>query len=392
MIDAKMTLDVQKNGVQKTVYIKEGETAGARRIIITLTNNGKVVGVVGKTVFCYIKRPTATNLVTDATHVDDDTNTIIFDVPSLSEGTYYLELVVQDASANQIYSPTFCIIAEDALYTSASGSFSPNTAYIVVTDDNFYTETEVDDLLLDKQDVLTAGDNITIDDGVISADATNALIIELTGTETAGTYTTAVTFAEVDEAATTGSPMLIKYSEVVGGNTLTRYKEVCGFRLGYNMGLERYKYDLYVFNGTGYTAFTFKTSGSGSLPTVKSADSTFLPTIDNAPTQNSSNLVKSGGVYTAINTAVSGKEDAINKVTSISESSTDTQYPSAKCVYDAIQGSGLKVRYVNSLPGVGVSNTLYITEEGTGVYGLYMYITPDWIKITTTTVEPGGNE
>ena len=31
---------------------------------------------------------------------------------------------------------------------------------------------------------------------------------------------------------------------------------------------------------------------------------------------------------------VSGKEDKSNKVTSISDSSTDTQYPSAKCVYD----------------------------------------------------------
>lgn len=34
------------------------------------------------------------------------------------------------------------------------------------------------------------------------------------------------------------------------------------------------------------------------------------------------------------------KEDVANKVTTISASSTDTQYPSAKCVYDAIQGGG----------------------------------------------------
>lgn len=33
---------------------------------------------------------------------------------------------------------------------------------------------------------------------------------------------------------------------------------------------------------------------------------------------------------------ISGKENTSNKVTSISSSSTDTQYPSAKCVYDAI--------------------------------------------------------
>lgn len=31
---------------------------------------------------------------------------------------------------------------------------------------------------------------------------------------------------------------------------------------------------------------------------------------------------------------VSGKEDKTNRVTSVSASSTDTQYPSAKCLYD----------------------------------------------------------
>ena len=33
---------------------------------------------------------------------------------------------------------------------------------------------------------------------------------------------------------------------------------------------------------------------------------------------------------------VSGKENTSNKVTSLSSSSTDTQYPSAKCVYDLV--------------------------------------------------------
>ena len=54
--------------------------------------------------------------------------------------------------------------------------------------------------------------------------------------------------------------------------------------------------------------------------------------IDNAPTQNSDHLVTSGGVYSA----VSGKENTSNKVTSLSSNSTDTQYPSAKCVYDIV--------------------------------------------------------
>lgn len=34
--------------------------------------------------------------------------------------------------------------------------------------------------------------------------------------------------------------------------------------------------------------------------------------------------------------SLAGKEDTANKVTSISSSSTDTEYPSAKCVYDIV--------------------------------------------------------
>ena len=35
-------------------------------------------------------------------------------------------------------------------------------------------------------------------------------------------------------------------------------------------------------------------------------------------------------------TLLGNKEDKSNKVTSLSSSSTDTQYPSAKCVYDLV--------------------------------------------------------
>lgn len=38
-----------------------------------------------------------------------------------------------------------------------------------------------------------------------------------------------------------------------------------------------------------------------------------------------------------LKTLIDSKEDKSNKVTSISSSSTDTQYPSAKCVYDNVK-------------------------------------------------------
>lgn len=46
---------------------------------------------------------------------------------------------------------------------------------------------------------------------------------------------------------------------------------------------------------------------------------------------------------------ISGKEDTSNKVTSISSSSTDTEYPSARAVYTAIQSGGGSVVVVDNL-------------------------------------------
>ena len=51
---------------------------------------------------------------------------------------------------------------------------------------------------------------------------------------------------------------------------------------------------------------------------------------DSAPTQGSAKAVTSGGIYNALLT----KEAASNKSTSLSASSTDAQYPSAKAVWD----------------------------------------------------------
>ena len=60
-----------------------------------------------------------------------------------------------------------------------------------------------------------------------------------------------------------------------------------------------------------------------------------------------------------LDTAVYGKEDTSNKVTSISTSSTDAQYPSAKCVYDLIGDCQTAIDTLNS----------YISLELTAVIG-----------------------
>ena len=52
---------------------------------------------------------------------------------------------------------------------------------------------------------------------------------------------------------------------------------------------------------------------------------------------------------------ISGKENSANKVTSLSSSSTDIQYPSAKCVYDALDSVATKVPVVQH----GTSDTTF---------------------------------
>ena len=64
-------------------------------------------------------------------------------------------------------------------------------------------------------------------------------------------------------------------------------------------------------------------------------------------------LTNYSGAWTVVNTleVTNSKEDKSNKVTSLSSSSTDIQYPSAKCVYDAIGniGTGTSIDVVDNL-------------------------------------------
>ena len=61
---------------------------------------------------------------------------------------------------------------------------------------------------------------------------------------------------------------------------------------------------------------------------------------------------------------LSDKEDVNNKVTSISSSSTDTQYPSAKAVYDAIAGGsgGGKLTWTTTLNTTWTGTTAPYTK------------------------------
>ena len=145
----------------------------------------------------------------------------------------------------------------------------------------------------------------------------------------------------------------------------------------------------------GITAASFKKTGGTSSQFLKadgSVDSnTYLTTAPvtsvngstgdvtiTVPTKTSDLTNDSGFV-----TDVSGKEDKSNKVTSLSSSSNNTQYPSALCVYNLISGLTAPFTYkvVSALPTAsestmgaiyvvtdGSDTDFYITAENSGSY------------------------
>ena len=73
-------------------------------------------------------------------------------------------------------------------------------------------------------------------------------------------------------------------------------------------------------------------------------------TFDNAPTADSQNPVTSDGIYQALQAIdLSACEKIVNKVTSINAQSTDVQYPTAKLLYDSLQAlSGIYAAIVHT--------------------------------------------
>lgn len=95
------------------------------------------------------------------------------------------------------------------------------------------------------------------------------------------------------------------------------------------------------------------------------------PTIPSA--QVNSDWNSSSGVSEILNKPdLTLKEDVSNKVTSISSSSTDTEYPSAKCVYDAIQAGGGGSGNVSSYIISG-TNPINVNAKGMSIGDLRIY-------------------
>ena len=156
-----------------------------------------------------------------------------------------------------------------------------------------------------KQDALTAGANITISSGTISATDT--------------TYSDATTSAS-GLMSSTDKTKLVGIATGANVNVQANWNETDTSSDSYIQNKPTIPTDTSdLTNGAGYT------TNIGTITSVKM----------NGSTVSSSGEADLGTVITS-HQDISGKENTSNKVTSISSSSTDTQYPSAKCVYDII--------------------------------------------------------
>ena len=115
-------------------------------------------------------------------------------------------------------------------------------------------------------------------------------------------------------------------------------------------------YDEYVWIDT-YFEYIGNTSSTGNFVTHEELDKILQ-------TELSAEYIKYSNEnydYTNVKEALNNKQDTSNLVTSISSSSTDTQYPSAKCVYDAIENNIIS----EQLPSQSGNNGKFLTTDGT---------------------------
>ena len=118
----------------------------------------------------------------------------------------------------------------------------------------------------------------------------------------------------------------------------------------------------YVKNDLNYStsSTTYALSAyQGYLLNQNKADKTEIPT-------KTSDLTNDSGFLTS-HQDISGKEDTTNKVTSINSSSTDTEYPSAKLLFDQINTRQKNITYSTTdlTPGTSALNTgeIYVVYE-----------------------------
>lgn len=194
-------------------------------------------------------------------------------------------------------------------------------------------------------DASVTKDNVVAALGYTPADAPGALICTITGSGTdASPYACDKTTAEIDAAIQAGKTVQAK--------------------------LEGFYYPLVARTGVQSCAFAGAYKASSTVRTI-------------IVTQNGTVMVRSINM-----------ENAANKTTALSASSTNTQYPGAKAVWDAIPHPETKTDAMTQAVGKDAGGKLWTAPGGGGSSGIELVYT--WTADGTTmsaiddlTIEPG---
>ena len=112
MIEYKFSLELTRNGVQKSIHAKAGE-GGSRKAVITLTESGKVFDASGYNLRVYFD---------DGTYSDNVSvvnGCIEFVLPSSLAGEKLCELRVKEKDDKFFFSPMFRILVEESIGSNA---------------------------------------------------------------------------------------------------------------------------------------------------------------------------------------------------------------------------------------------------------------------------------
>lgn len=127
MIECRFSLEVTKNGIQKSVYAKAGEV-NARTLVVTLTQNGKVCELSDCTAMVFLENGNSF----DAEIVGNTVNAVIpnaFAVPQVR--ICELRLSYNNSEA-VIYSPMFELVIEESYANRAEGESLVNGVQYII--------------------------------------------------------------------------------------------------------------------------------------------------------------------------------------------------------------------------------------------------------------------
>ena len=278
-----------------------------------------------KNVFQIVELTAQGNVPKDGVIYDDTYDTH-------AEVTLTSQSVQSDWAQNDPTNPSY-IRNKPEIYTKAE---------INILLDNIYTKSEVDGLISNEEERAKAAEKANADDidGIeekipSGASSQNKLVDQQTMNSSIATATATyrgaynlVSDLELTVAATEQQIAAALATKMTALGITPDNNDYCFVQVptSDSTPTQIARVDRYKFNGTAW-GFEYSLNNSGFTAAQWAA-------LNSGITSGLVTKLSDLPTYTELMTLLGGKEDKSNKVTSLSAESTDTQYPSAKCVYD----------------------------------------------------------